>query len=213
VKTDDLIALLANQAPPVDRHAPARRFGLALMAGLASATVLMAVVLGLRPDLLQVMPMPVFWARLGFAMAVGAGALVVTWRLSRPGVAVGASWLGVSAPIVIAWAASALILAGTPDDQRLPLVLGHTWKICSTIIAVLSLPCFAAMLWAVRSMAPVRLRLAGAAAGLLAGATAAVAYCLHCPEMAPPFWSLWYLLGMLLPAGLGSLVGPWVLRW
>jgi hypothetical protein len=213
MKTDDLISLLARQAQPVDRRAPARRFGFALLCGLASATVLMAVFLGVRPDLRQVIPMPIFWLRLGFAVAVGAGALVVTLRLSRPGVRVGAGWMGLSLPIAAAWIASAVIVLGAPADDRLPLILGHTWKICSTIIAVLSLPSFAAMLWAVRSMAPVRLRLAGASAGMLAGATAAVAYCLHCPEMAPPFWSVWYLLGMLAPAALGALLGPRVLRW
>jgi hypothetical protein len=213
MKTDDLIALLAKEAPPIDRRVPARRFSLALLLGLASATLLMVLLLGVRPDLAEAVRMPMFWVRLAFATAVTAGALVSTVRLSRPGMRIGAGWAALSTPVAVAWVGTALILLQAPAGARAPLLLGHTWKVCSTLIATLSLPSFAAMLWAVRGMAPVRLRLAGAAAGLLAGGTAAMAYCLHCPEMAPPFWSTWYLLGMLVPAGLGALIGPKALRW
>jgi hypothetical protein len=93
------------------------------------------------------------------------------------------------------------------------LLLGHTWRVCPILIALLSTPTFVAMLWAVRGMAPVRPRVTGAAVGLLAGATATVAYCLHCPEMSPAFWSTWYLLGMAIPATIGALIGPRALRW
>jgi hypothetical protein len=62
-------------------------------------------------------------------------------------------------------------------------------------------------------MAPTRLGLSGAASGLLAGAMGAAVYALHCPEMEPVFLGAWYLLGMLVPAGLGALVGRWMLRW
>jgi Uncharacterized protein conserved in bacteria len=74
-------------------------------------------------------------------------------------------------------------------------------------------PTFIGVFWALRGLAPTRLRIAGAAGGLLAGATATLAYCLHCPEMGIPFWGVWYLLGMLLPTGLGAVLGPRLLRW
>jgi hypothetical protein len=41
----------------------------------------------------------------------------------------------------------------------------------------------------------------------------ATVYCLHCPEMAAPFVSVWYLLGMLIPAVVGAACGRRVLRW
>jgi hypothetical protein len=31
--------------------------------------------------------------------------------------------------------------------------------------------------------------------------------------MAAPFLGIWYLLGMLIPAAVGALIGPLVLRW
>ncbi|MGB9109966.1 MAG: NrsF family protein, partial [Telluria sp.] len=57
------------------------------------------------------------------------------------------------------------------------------------------------------------LRMAGAAAGLAAGATAALVYCLHCPEMSPAFVGVWYVLGIAVMALVGALVGPKVLAW
>ncbi len=31
--------------------------------------------------------------------------------------------------------------------------------------------------------------------------------------MSPAFWSVWYTAGMLLPAALGAVLGPKLLRW
>jgi hypothetical protein len=213
MKTENLIEMLAGESPAVDRALPVRRFALALLVGIAAAVVLMAVGLGVRPDIRAVVHTGLFWARLGFALAMLSTALLVTVRLSRPGVRVGGGWAALATPVVLAWAMAAVVLAQAPSGARLALELGHTWKLCPPLIAALSIPACIAMFWAVRSMAPVRLRLAGAATGLVAGATATVAYCLHCPELAPPFWAIWYLLGMLVPAVVGALVGPRVLRW
>ena len=77
--------------------------------------------------------------------------------------------------------------------ERAELVLGGTWNACPLNIAVLSLPVFVAALWAMKGLAPTRPALAGAAAGLLAGAVGAVVYTLHCPELAAPFLGTWYV--------------------
>jgi hypothetical protein len=69
------------------------------------------------------------------------------------------------------------------------------------------------LIGAIRGLAPVRLRLAGAAAGLTAGGLAAAIYSLHCPESAAPFVAIWYTLGILLPAAVGAVAGPRLLRW
>ena len=84
---------------------------------------------------------------------------------------------------------------------------------CPWIIAVLSLPAFAAAFWAMQGLAPTRLRLAGASAGLVAGAAGALVYTFYCPELAAPFLGVWYALGMLIPTALGALLGPRLLRW
>ena len=49
-----------------------------------------------------------------------------------------------------------------------------------------------------------------AAFGLAIGA---LAYTLHCPELAAPFLAIWYVLGMLIPTAFGAWLGPRLLRW
>jgi hypothetical protein len=106
-----------------------------------------------------------------------------------------------------------MVLDSAAPGARLPIVLGHTWRTCPFNIVLLSVPTFPAVFWAVKSLAPTQLRLAGAVAGLLASSTATIVYCLHCPEMSPAFWSVWYAIGMLLPACIGAWLGPKLLRW
>jgi hypothetical protein len=213
MKTEDLVSLLAADVAPVDRHAPGKRFAWALLFGIVGAVVLMAVLFGVRRDIGEAILMPMFWVRLGFAIAMAAASLVVTARLSRPGMRPGKAWLGVAAPVLAAWIAAAVMLALAAPDARLGLILGHTWRVCPLCIAILSTPAFVTIFWAIKGLAPTLLRLAGAAGGLLAGATGTMAYCLHCPELAAPFWSLWYLLGMAVPTVVGALLGPRLLRW
>jgi hypothetical protein len=100
-----------------------------------------------------------------------------------------------------------------PRGTWMPLVKGHSWKVCSLRIAALSLPGFAAALWALRRMAPTRPSLAGSAAGLMAGGLGALAYGLACNETAMTFLASWYTLGMLGWAAVGALIGPRLLRW
>jgi hypothetical protein len=64
-----------------------------------------------------------------------------------------------------------------------------------------------------KGLSPTRLLLAGAAAGLLAGAIGAAVYALHCPEVEAPFIAIWYVIGMFIPAFFGALLGPRLLRW
>ncbi|MBB5391264.1 MULTISPECIES: DUF1109 domain-containing protein [unclassified Herbaspirillum] len=213
MKTDDLISMMAAGVAPVDRGLPARRMAQALALGMAACVALMLLLFGPRPDLTAMLSTPLFWIKLAFPTALAAGSLLVLRRLLRPGLRVGLRWSGIAAPSAALWVAGALVLLSAPAAERMALLMGSTWRTCPFNIALLSLPLFAAIVWAVRAMAPTRLRLAGAIAGLLAGATATMVYCLHCPEMGVPFWGLWYFLGMLIPAMAGFLFGPRLLRW
>ena len=95
----------------------------------------------------------------------------------------------------------------------LAMWLGQSWKVCSALVFLLSLPIFGGLLWSFRSLAPTRLRLAGATAGLTSGAWAATLYCLHCPEVSAIFVLTWYTLGMVLAALAGAILGPRLMRW
>lgn len=213
MKTDDLISLLATGADAVAPHVAARRFALAIGAGLAGAALLMATLLGVRPDLVEVASLPMFWVKVGFVAGLTVAGLFAASRLSRPGVVLGRVPGTIGALVLVMWVIAIYTLSAASPEQRLDLFLGQTWRSCPFLIALLSVPVFIAVIWAMRGMAPTRPRFAGFAAGLLSGATAALVYCLHCPEIEAPFVAFWYLLGMLIPAGAGAWFGEYLLRW
>ncbi|MGO0789239.1 NrsF family protein [Herbaspirillum seropedicae] len=213
MNTDDLISMMASGVTPVDRRLPVKQMAQALLLGGLGALLLMLKIYGLRPDLGLMLGVPLFWIKLAFPTTLAVGALLVLRRLMRPGLRVGVRWAGIALPGLAVWAGGALVLLSAPLAQRLPLLMGISWRSCPFNIALLSIPLFIGIFWAVRGMAPTRLRLTGAIAGLLAGATATMVYCLHCPEMGVPFWGVWYFLGILIPAAAGLLLGPRLLRW
>ena len=213
MRTEHWIEMLASQAEPAAARRAGPLMGRLLPWGLTGAVALMLAGYGLRPDLAEVSVQPLFWAKAGFALAMLCGALWVTARLSRPGRTVAAAWSGPGIPLLLLWGAAAAALWLAPGDERVAMLLGRSWRSCAFSIAGLSLPLMATTFWALRGLAPTRLRLAGAAAGLLSAAVAAVVYSLHCPEMDVPFWAVWYVLGLSLPTAAGALLGPRLLRW
>jgi hypothetical protein len=213
MKTDELITMLASGADAVDPRALQRRYTLALGLSLAGTTVLMLVLLGVRPDIVEAMRLAMFWMKLAFPATLLFGAIFAIVRLSRPGVRLGHAPLAIAAPVIAVWLFSAMVLLGAAPEERHQLIFGNTWTSCPLMIAALSVPLFGALMWAMKGLAPTRLALAGAAAGLLAGAGGALIYALHCPEMAVPFLGIWYVVGMAIPAAIGAVIGPWTLRW
>jgi hypothetical protein len=185
----------------------------ALSIAICGAITLLLLSYGVRSDLAWLVSTPVFWAKVAFAACIASAALIATVRLSRPGVAVGRAWAGLVAPAAIVLVVALTVLWFAPRDARAALLMGHTWRTCSLNIAALSVPGFVAILAVVRSLAPTRLRLSGALAGLLAGAIGTAAYCLRCPETSVPFWATWYLLGIAIPTFAGAVLGQKVLRW
>lgn len=213
MKTGDLIELLAADTMPVGRRAAPRRLTLSLVAGLPVAGALMLLGYGVRPDIGQAVLWPMFWIKLLFPAVLGMAALVMLQRLARPGVRLGASWVGLAVPVLLLWVMGAAGLANAPADLRAEMVWGQTWRTCSVSIALIATPVFIAVFAALRTLAPTRPAWAGACAGALAGGAGAAVYALHCPELAAPFLAIWYVLGIALPVVAGALLGPRLLRW
>ena len=130
------------------------------------------------------------------------------YKRMRPRYAV----LGLALPVAALWLLTLLKLFAARPGERAALIFGKTWQECPQAIAVVSIPALIAALWAVRGLAPTHLALAGAAAGLFAGAAGALASALHCPELEAAFLAAWYVLGMLIPTAVGSVLGPRLLR-
>lgn len=213
MKTEELVTMLATGAQAVDPRAPARRAGLALVLGAAAALVICLGVLGVQPQLAGETRIAGFWLRELFCLCLALGAFVAVWRLARPGRLLGAAPALVAAPVLLMWAVAAVTLASAPPPARVGLLMGQTAAACPFLIALLSLPFLAAVLWILRELAPTRLAISGLAAGIAAGSSGALVYTLHCPELAPAFIAVWYVLGMLIPALAGALLGPRLLRW
>jgi len=212
MKTQDLVALLAHDAPPgPSRRLTPRLLGAALTGAAVSGLILIAW-LGLRP-MGPAMHSPPFWMKTAYTALIAVAGFVITARLARPGARMGwAPWIVAVAVVWLAMLAM-MEMRRTPAAAMSHLWLGWTWKICALRILALSTPVFVAVLWLLRRMAPTRVALAGAAAGLFAGGVGATVYGMYCEETAAAFVVVWYSLGMAACAALGAVIGQRLLRW
>jgi hypothetical protein len=211
MKTESLIDILARGAGPAPRGVVARRLWPAAATGLLCGAVLALTLIGPVPS--WMLMQTAFWIKVVYAGAMIGTAGLLASRLARP-VAGARGPLRAVACVVAAMALiGAAVVIFAPAGERLHAVLGSTWMVCPFYVLCLSLPALAAILRAMRSLAPTRLRMAGLAGGLLAGALGAGAYSLACPELSPAFVALWYTAGIGLAALLGTLLGPYMLRW
>ncbi|WPH11673.1 DUF1109 domain-containing protein [Variovorax paradoxus] len=213
MKTDDLVAMLATGATAAPRRAAGRRLVLALTAGLPLSFAILFTEYGLRRDLVQAMFWPMFWIKVLFPLCIAAAAFVAVQRLARPGVPVRRAWIGIAVPVLAVWVMAALAWFNAPAEERMPLLMGESWRVCALSIGLMALPVFAAALLALKGLAPTRPALAGAAAGALAGGVGAAVYALHCVELTAPFLAVWYVSGIALPVLAGAVLGPRLLRW
>ena len=211
MQTDQLIELLARNSGPAPSVWAARRVLPAALAGAVLSATAAIGLFGLLPPSVFASPVP--WMKLGYTGALAIAAAWLTTRLSRPAAnATNALWL--IAVVILAMAlVSTVSLSLTPASAQAQAVFGATWWQCPLRVCALSMPALALSFWALRGLAPVRLRAAGASAGLMAGAVSAAAYSLVCPEPSASFVFLWYTLGVGLTACLGAALGPRLLRW
>jgi hypothetical protein len=213
MNTDDLIGTLATKVRPVRRYALGRRVALGIIGGGVVTLALVAAGLGFRPDLSLAMHGFSFWMKWTYTVSLGILAIAATVRLARPE-APPMRWLWLlGVPILLLAGIGLGELADTPTRDWLAMWLGQSWLVCPWLVLALSMPIFIGLLWSFRRLAPTRLRAAGAAAGLAAGAWAATLYCLHCPEVSAIFVLTWYSLGIGFAAAVGALIGPYFLRW
>jgi hypothetical protein len=212
VKTDQLIAFLASSAAPVSPRGGKRFPAWMAVAAMASFAA-MLVTVGPRPDWQSAIGQPMLWMKLAFPASLAMASFVALRRLGHPGMRLGAAPLALAVPLVAMWLVAGPMLLNASASARHDLVMGSSSWQCLVGIALLSIPALVLGFFAVNRLAPTRLALSGAVAGLFAGSAGAFAYALYCPEMQPPFLAVWYALGMLVPAGVGAWLGPRWLRW
>jgi hypothetical protein len=214
MKTEILIdALAADAAGPRDASAPAalraRALGAAAL-GFALSAAATLIVFGLRSDLAaHLLDAPVALKFSGSAAFAAAG-LWLAARAAEPGrrlrpLAALTPLLAVSALFAALWPDTRAALWVPPTDRASLL--------CAASVALLALAPLGGLLAVLRSGAPTRPALAGAAAGLAAGGLGAAGYALHCPIDLPGYVVAWYPAGIGLAALIGAAAGRRVLVW
>jgi hypothetical protein len=213
METDALIEALSRDTAPVPRHIVPIRLGLSLAAGMTATLVLIAATLGFRPDLDLAMAGTMFWMKLAYTASLSLIGIAALLTLIRPE-ARPPRWLWLlTLPVALLGLVSAHELSEMPRDDWLAMWFGHSWRICSALIAVFALPIAGVLVVVVRQFAPTRLRATGAVIGLASGSAAATLYSLHCPEAGASFVLTWYSLGIVTSTAIGAALGPKLLRW
>jgi hypothetical protein len=113
---------------------------------------------------------------------------------------------------VFVWLPAALILAVglaaeltfVPRQAWFVRMVGGNPLACFASVFFLSLPVLTGALWALRHSAPAQPRVAGACAGLLAGAVSAGLFLLHCPESSLLFTLAWHVPAIAMVTALGA---------
>jgi hypothetical protein len=116
------------------------------------------------------------------------------------------------APLLLAGAVI-IELATAPLDAWPRRLMGHNAAHCLTLIPLLSMLPLACLLNALRRGAPRNPVLAGATAGLAAGAVAALVYGLTCPDDSPLFILTWYSIAIAIVTVVSAYAGSRLLRW
>jgi hypothetical protein len=211
VKTDHLIDALSRGVEPATRPRWKLNLAMTLLVGLVVAVALVAIGLGVRPDI-GAARMPVMMKAMFSALAA-AVMLPLTLQLMKPGRPLGwrigavAVFLGLCAVCI------AVALMGEEPGERMAMWMGNGVPWCVVLIPVLAAPTAALLMWLLRAFAPTRLTMTGAAIGALSGGIGAMAYAMYCPTDSAAFVMTWYVLGIALSAVIGALVGAKFLRW
>ncbi|MDB5740253.1 MAG: hypothetical protein JWP16_1293 [Alphaproteobacteria bacterium] len=212
MQTDDLIAHLAEELRPVRPGAVTRLLLLALAVGLAASAIVMLSVLGPRHHFAVAITGFGMWVKIAYTFILAALGFWLVERAGRPGADMLRPAMMLALPVLVIVSLAALQMAAPGADMH-RLVMGQSARVCAVLIVMVAAPSLVAAFWALRQLAPTRLGLAGAGAGLFAGSLGAFVYAFHCLEDSAPFVAIWYTLGIALTTVIGAFAGRWALRW
>jgi hypothetical protein len=184
---------------------------LTLAVGLAATLLLTVVWLGVRPDI-GAARMPIMMKAI-FSAAAAATILPLAVRLMRPGRPLAWRIGAVAVFVGVAAVATIVALMGEVPERRMEAWLGGGFPWCLVVVPILAAPTAALLAWLMRSFAPTRLTLTGAAIGALSGGVGAMAYSMYCPIDSVAFVTTWYVVAIALCAALGAVLGARILRW
>ncbi len=210
-KTENLIQKLAQEAGTqraIDSHSTGRILLLASALSIVVAIAMVVVLIGIRTDLIDVAHRASLSFKIASTLLLACGGFIFVKWTAEP---------STSAPPYIALLPGAGLLAlGAVTDKSGLSILGASnisVPACVGAILMLSLPALFFILGALKTGAPTRPSIAGAAAGLLSGTLGAAAYVLACKNDGGLFVAVWYGAAILMMTGLGAVVGRRALAW
>jgi hypothetical protein len=214
MKTEDLINALAQDHAARPQPGSLRQtFFVATALGLTIAAIAFTLALGVRPDLTLAMQTWRFDFKLVMAFTLAITSARLVWRLSRPAVDPQSAEMALAIAPLLALGTVAYELWSVPESEWPQRAMGSNSVACLLSISFLSIAPLCGAFYALRLGAPLRPGFAGAAAGLLASALAAMLYALHCPDDSPLFGAIWYSAAISLVTVAGMIAGRRFLRW
>lgn len=211
MKTDDLIHMLAEDAPVPMRIG--RAMTLALLLGTVISIALLLATIGMRPNMAEAMQSARVMFKIGATLTLAIAACGLVFRIGRPGVPLKARSLLLILPLVLVIGAIMMEGMMTPSDSWMSRMVGNHSRFCIFFIPMLSIAPLIGFMLVLRDGAPESPGLAGAVAGLAAGGVAAAIYAWHCPDDSPFFVATWYTLAISIVTIVGFFVGRRLLRW
>ncbi len=167
--TPELIDALVADLRPVPAGTVWRRIAIGVGVGGLVSAVLMVLWLGLRADLADAVWTTSYWAKFIYPLLLGIAGVLAVERLGRPGGrAKRAARLAVVAVVAVLLLAAAQFMNSPPEMYR-GLLMGSSAMLCPFYIVSLATPIYLGLLWVLRGLAPTRLAVAGAGAGVAGG--------------------------------------------
>lgn len=210
--SDKMIDRLVDDLTPVK---PLKnRDGLALTLTISAIfAALVAIVGGIRGDILLGIPDQMFFLRSGALLLLGVTSGYAVVAMSQP--AVGNSFKGWIWALLAAllFPATAIVMAMIAAPNNIAILAPRYGVECLAISLLVGTGIAATQVFWLRRGAPVALNRAGWLVGMSSGALGAAAYSLHCPFNSIFYIGLWYSLAVALCAIVGRLLVPRLIRW
>ncbi len=212
MKTRDLIQLLVE-----DGKQPPSPLGktvtLLFLGGVALIVAIFAVFVGIRPDFSEAIWTERVLFKMGIVVSLAVAGFGLLLQLGRPTARV-APWIWfIAALAAVLLAGSMIELFVIPANLRASSLNGSNRTLCLVAIPALSAIPLGAAILGLRNGAPRSSTLAGAGAGMAAGAVGATLYALNCNNDSPLFVAAWYPIAIGFVVLAGATLGRAALRW
>ncbi|TAJ79673.1 MAG: DUF1109 domain-containing protein [Sphingobium sp.] len=210
--TNFLIAQLVDGLEPVRPLRLSSGLGFAL-AGLVVTVATVALLFGIRPDVIAGHFDPVFLLATGLFLLLGLSSAATVIVMSRPRVGSDhGGWVWAAAMTALLPVAAAIIGIGRGPGAFSASAVEHGLD-CLMMGSALAFLTFAVLVWWLRRGAPTSPERAGLLAGIAAGSFGIFAFSFHCIYSDIVHIGIWHSLVVVLSGAIGRLVVPRLIRW